>query len=140
MQQPLFRVTSITCPIGTNATAHDVIVMMIKVISPTQVQLSFSPVTSHCYSVMAESISGDATALQPAGWNQPCSEEHLAEISLLITDWRALSPFLGLTEAEEIAILGSNPHSVPAQKITMLRKWKQKRGANGTYKRLCRVF
>ena len=91
---------------------------------------------------MAKSISRDvATAvLQPAGWNQPCSEEHLAKIAMLITDWRAVSPFLGLTEAEEIAILGSNPHSVPAQKIAMLRKWKQKRGTKATYKRLCRVF
>ena len=78
--------------------------------------------------------------LQPAGWNQQCSEEHLAKIAMLITEWRAVSPFLGLTEAEEIAILGSNPHSVPAQKIAMLRKWKQKRGAKATYKRLCRVF
>ena len=91
---------------------------------------------------MAESISGDVTtaALQPAGWNQPCSEEHLAKIAMMITDWRAVSPFLGLTEAEEIAVQGSNPQSVPAQKIAMLRKWKQKRGAKATYKRLCRVF
>ena len=88
---------------------------------------------------MAESISGDTTALQPAGWDQPCSEEHLAEIAMLITDWRAVSPFLGLTEAEEIAILEST-HSVPARKIAILRKWKQKRGTKATYKRLCRVF
>ena len=57
-----------------------------------------------------------------------------------IADWRAVSPFLGLTEAEEIAILGSNPHSVAAQKIAMLRKWKQNHGAKANYKRLCRVF
>ena len=56
----------------------------------------------------------DATARQQqqAGWNQPCSEDHLAVISDAIADWRAISPFLGLTEAEEIAKLGSNPHSV----------------------------
>ena len=77
---------------------------------------------------------------QPAGWNQPCSEAHLAVIADSISDWRAVSPFLGLTEAEESAILGSNPHSVPAQRIAMLRKWKQKRGAKATYKRLCRPF
>ena len=77
---------------------------------------------------------------QAAGWNQPCSGDHLAVISNAIADWRAVSPFLGLTEAEEIAILGSNPHSVAAQKIAMLRKWKQKHGAEATYKRLCRVF
>ena len=64
----------------------------------------------------------------------------LAKIAMSIADWRAVSPFLGLTEAEEMAILGSNPHSVSAQKIAMLRKWKQKRGTKATYKRLCRVF
>ena len=82
----------------------------------------------------------DVTASQlPADWYNPCSDEHLADISLLIADWRAVSPFLGLTEAEEIAILEST-HSVPARKMAMLRKWKQKRGEKATYKRLCRVF
>ena len=75
-----------------------------------------------------------------AGLSQLCSEAHLAEIATWVTDWRAVSPFLGLTEAEEIAILGSNPHSVCAQKIAMLRKWKLKQGPKATYKRLCRVF
>ena len=82
-------------------------------------------------------------AQQPAcaSWNQACSEGHLAKIAKSISDWRAVSPFLGLTEADEIAILGSHPHSVAAQKIAMLRKWKQKHGAKrATYKRLCRVF
>ena len=46
---------------------------------------------------------------QPAGWDQPCSEAHLAVIADSISDWRAVSPFLGLTEAEESAILGSSP-------------------------------
>ena len=64
----------------------------------------------------------------------------MAEIAASIADWHAVSPYLGLTEADESAILGSSPHSVPAQKIAMLRKWKQKRGAKATYKRLCRVF
>ena len=77
---------------------------------------------------------------QPAGWNEPCSERHLALISHDITDWKSVAPFLGLTEAEESAILGSNPHSVPSQRIAMLRKWKQNRGAKATYKRLCRAF
>ena len=77
---------------------------------------------------------------QPAGWNEPFSERHLAHISNSITDWKAVSPFLGLTEAEENAILGSNPHSVPSQRIAMLRKWKQNLGAKATYRRLCRAF
>ena len=39
---------------------------------------------------------------------------------------REISPFLGLTEAEEHEILGSAPHSVLEQKIAMLRLWKKK--------------
>ena len=89
---------------------------------------------------MAQSILKDRTALPPAGWNRQCSQEHLAEIADSITDWRTVSPYLGLTEADETTILGSSPHSVPAQRIAMLRKWKQKRGAKATYRRLYRVF
>ena len=70
---------------------------------------------------------------------QRCTEEHLAEIAQHITDWRAVSPFLGLTEAEETVILEST-HSVPARKIAMLRKWKEKRESKATYKRLCQAL
>ena len=62
-----------------------------------------------------------------------CSEQHLAEIALWIVEWKEVSPFLGLTEAEEHEIVGS----VRSQKIAMLRKWKQKQGSKATYKRLC---
>ena len=75
----------------------------------------------------------------PPCWKQPCSDEHLAKMATWITDWRAVSPFLGLTEAEEIAVLEST-HSVPARRMAMLRKWKQKRGAKATYKQLCQAF
>ena len=80
------------------------------------------------------------SAQQPSGWDKLCSEEHMAKIARLVTDWKEISPFLGLTAAEEHEILGSAPHSVFHQKIAMLRKWKEKRGAKATYKRLCRVF
>ena len=76
----------------------------------------------------------------PAGWNQPCPEEHLAEIATSITEWRDISPFLGLTEAEEHEILGSALYSVRSQKIAMLRLWKKKKGKAATYNRLCRAF
>ena len=72
--------------------------------------------------------------------DKTCSDSHLARIADSIVDWRAVSPYLDLTEAEENAILGSSPHSVPAQKIAMLRKWKQKRGAKATYKKLCNAL
>ena len=76
----------------------------------------------------------------PADWNKPCCEKHLAEIALRIPEWREVSPFLGLTKADECEILGSAPHSVRLQKIEMLKMWKEKRGGKATYKRLCRVF
>ena len=95
---------------------------------------------------MAESSSKNASTSQRTSLALPpaahglCSEQHLAEISKNIVDWRFVSPYLGLTEADEFAILGANPHSVPAQRIAMLRKWKQKQGTKATYKRLCKVF
>ena len=88
---------------------------------------------------MAESHDSSSEQ-QPAGWDQPCLEEHLAEIATSITEWREISPFLGLTEAEEREILGSAPHSVRSQKITMLRLWKEMKGKAATYNRLCRAF
>ena len=57
-----------------------------------------------------------------------------------MVDWREIAPFLVLTEADEIAIRDSTPHSVPTQKMAMLRKWKQKLGTKATYERLCQVF
>ena len=86
----------------------------------------------------AEDHHEDDSAQQPSGWNKLCSEEHLAEIALFVVDWREISPFLGLTASEEHEI--GSAHSVLPQKIAMLRKWKEKRGARATYKRLCRVF
>ena len=89
---------------------------------------------------MAESCD-PRSEQQPDGWNQPCLEEHLAEIAKSITEWREISPFLGLTEAEEHEILGSAPHSVLSQKIAMLRLWKKKKGKAATYNQLlCRAF
>ena len=91
---------------------------------------------------MAAKTFKDATSTEklPGSWNQPCSDRHLAVISKNVDHWRTIAPFLGLTEADESAILESVPHSVPLQRIAMLRKWKQKEGAKATYRRLCRAF
>ena len=77
----------------------------------------------------------------PPGWNQPCLEEHLAEIATSIVKWREISPFLGLTEAKEQEILCAIPPlSVLEQKIAMLRLWKKKKGNAATYNQLCQAF
>ena len=102
---------------------------------PLELGLHFHLGPYRFYKAMAESEQ------QPAGWNQPCLEEHLAEIATSITEWREISPFLGLTEADERQILGAIPPlTVPAQKIAMLRLWKKKKGRAATYNRLCRAF
>ena len=85
-------------------------------------------------------LPGSDDAAPAIDINKPCSEKHLAKISRWITEWREISPFLGLTEAEDQEILGSAPHSVRLQKTGMLRLWKKKRGTKATYKRLCRAF
>ena len=72
--------------------------------------------------------------------NHPLSEVHFARIADHIDDWRAISPFLGLTAADESAILGEAPHSVPTQRVAMLRRWKQLLGKRATYEQLRQVF
>ena len=81
------------------------------------------------------------TSQQPiaTGWSSTCSDYNLAKIATYISDWRAISPLLGLTEAEESDITEST-QSVPTRKIAMLRKWKQKHGASSTYEKLRQVF
>ena len=77
---------------------------------------------------------------QPAKWRQTCSERHLLAISQEIAQWRDIAPYLDLTEAEEVEIVGSPPRPVPSQRFTMLRKWRQKFGTKATYEQLARVF
>ena len=74
-----------------------------------------------------------------ASLTKPGRDDHLAKIANWISEWQAISPFLGLTDAEEKEILEST-HSVQVRRMSMLRKWKQKLGLEATYKRLCRVF
>ena len=71
--------------------------------------------------------------------DQPCRDDHLSEIALLVTKWKSIAPYLGLTEAEEENIekdCGENE----TQKIGMLRKWKKKFGKRATYRKLGQVF
>ena len=73
-------------------------------------------------------------------WDGQCSDQHLYQISQLIAEWREIAPALGLTQSDEVNIVGQAPTSVPAQRIAMLRIWKQKNGAGGTYRKLADVF
>ena len=76
----------------------------------------------------------------PEKLDQPCRDDHLSEIALSLTDWQSMVPFLGLSEVDEEEIMSRYPHQLVAQKIAMLRKWKQKLGEVATYRELTKVF
>ena len=73
-------------------------------------------------------------------WNQPCSDAHLAELSQSISGWEEISPFLGLTKIDDEDIVRCYPYSAPAQRVAMLRTWREKHGSDATYNRLAAAF
>ena len=67
--------------------------------------------------------------------DSPCADVHLVKLSESIAEWRDLSPYLHLSQAEERGILTAFPPATPArQRIDMLRTWKEKLGTNATYR------
>ena len=73
-------------------------------------------------------------------WDQQCSDEHLHQISKLFADWKAVAPELGLTETDEVDIVGYPPSSVPVQRTKMMRIWSQRKGEKATYRKLEDTF
>ena len=61
-------------------------------------------------------------------------------MSQLISDWREMAPALGLTRTDEMNIMEYAPHSLPAQRVEMLRTWRHKLGTAATYSRLADAF
>ena len=47
-----------------------------------------------------------------------------------------MSPRFGMTQAEEQEILGNSPRNVALQKISFLRKWREKNYGGATYLKL----
>ena len=76
----------------------------------------------------------------PERLDQPCTQEHLIEIAPSVIQWQTVAPFLGLTEGDEEAIVTRNPNNVNAQKIAMLRTWKERFGSIATYRKLAEAF
>ena len=82
----------------------------------------------------------DLSVSSPSFWTQPCTDQHLWRMSQLISDWREMAPALGLTRTDEMNIMEYAPHSLPAQRVEMLRTWRHKLGTSATYSRLADVF
>ena len=62
----------------------------------------------------------------------PCTDDHLLELSQSLSEWSAVSPFLGLKKTEEEEI--QSHRNVRRQRIEVLRKWQEKYGARATYR------
>ena len=51
-----------------------------------------------------------------------------------------MAPALGLTRTDKMNIMAYAPHSLPAQRVEMLRTWRHKLGTAATYSRLADAF
>ena len=71
--------------------------------------------------------------------NKPCCDEHIASISLFLTNWQTVSPHLGLTETDEEDVKEEGKETQD-KRYKMLRRWKNKNSFKGTYRVLVDVF
>ncbi len=77
--------------------------------------------------------------MSPGKLGRPCKDVHFCEISLSVTNWRAIAPFLGLSKVVEEQI-ERDEGKTDTQKIAMLRRWREKFGRKAMYRRLATVF
>ena len=84
-------------------------------------------------------VDGHLSDVSENRLQQPCSDEHIREISLHVTKWLTIAPWLELSEGDEEAIkaYSSDPQ---AQQLKMLRLWKQRFGERATYRGLAGAF
>ena len=70
--------------------------------------------------------------------NKPCSDEHIARISLFLANWQTVAPLLGLTETDEEDI--EEGKKTQDKRYKTLWKWKCKNLFKATYGALIDVF
>ncbi len=61
-----------------------------------------------------------------------CSRDDLNEISKSFTRWPEVSPFLGLTEADEEEVRDGRTRK--RQRVDVLRKWRKNQKESATYR------
>ena len=62
-----------------------------------------------------------------------CSDDHLMTLGLELSDWRVVAMLLGLKDSE-IEDIQEKGKSTAERSITMLRRWRQSRGEQATYR------
>ena len=85
---------------------------------------------------MAEQSSLEDALRGVPAWklDQLYTDDHLLELSKSLTRWQVVSPFLGLTQAEEEVIISRHAQYLERQRIDVLRKWKEKQKERATYR------
>ena len=71
--------------------------------------------------------------------NKPCSDEHIASISLFLTNWQTVAPHLGLTETDEEDV-EEEGKKTQDKRYKMLRRWRNKKSFKATYRVLVDVL
>ena len=77
------------------------------------------------------SLPEQLAGIPPEQLDQPCDDDHLLELSLSVTEWQSISPFLGLGRREEEEIEHYRPKR---RRLEMLWKWREKLGLAATYR------
>ncbi len=64
--------------------------------------------------------------------DEQCSRDDLNEISKSLTRWPEVSPFMGLTEADEEEV--RDGQTLKRQRVDVLRMWRKNRKESATYR------
>ena len=73
------------------------------------------------------------SSVTPNTMDSPCSDDHLKKLGLELSDWRVVAMLLGLKDSE-IEDVQEKGKSTAERGIMMLRKWRQSRGEQATYR------
>ena len=73
------------------------------------------------------------SSVSPSTMDSPCTDDHLKKLGLKLSDWSVVAMLLGLEESE-IKDIKQSWESTAERGIMMLRKWRQSRGEQATYR------
>ncbi len=69
--------------------------------------------------------------------DKQCSRDDLDEISKSLTQWPGVSPYLGLTEADEEDVRAKSDRAVSGltrERVNVLRRWQENQKESATYR------
>ena len=73
------------------------------------------------------------SSVSPDTMDSPCTDGHLKKLGLELSNWRVVAMLLGLKDSE-IEDIQEKGKSTAERGIMMLRKWRQSRGEQATYR------